>query len=133
MPKTSDIKLTIAFTDPNLEADEKDAEVARLLIQMRELKEVKTVSLVTAPDPTQSERILSQFVVGTLVAEVFPEGIWIIFGFLRDQLLGKGITLTLGMEERTLTVNAQTAPELETALQSCEDFLVPIYDSQSCN
>ncbi len=43
MADTSDVKLTITFTDPDLDAEEKDEEVQKLLAQMKDLDEVEAV------------------------------------------------------------------------------------------
>ena len=132
MPQLSDLQLTIVFTDSTLGADEKDAEVTRLLIKMRELAEVTKVYLVpdtTQPQPETPERILNQFLVGTLGAEIPVKSIWKVFGFLRQQLDGKAITLTLRLQNKVLTVDAQNPQDLESALKDCRAFLIPWQDT----
>lgn len=132
MPQSSDLQLTIAFTDSTLGADEKDAEVARLLIKMRELTEVTKVYLVADPAQSPSEttaRILNQFLVGTLRAEIPMNSIWNVLSFLHNHLTGRATTLTLNVQNKVLTVHAQTPKELEQALKACENFLVPFCNS----
>jgi hypothetical protein len=132
MTQSSDIQLTISFTDPTLGSDEKDAEVARLLINLRELAEVRKVYLVAKSVHPQSEaptRILNEFQVGTLTAEIPVESIGNILGFLHHHLQGKAITLTLNICNEMLTVQAQTPQDLQPALLACETFLTPFYDS----
>jgi hypothetical protein len=131
MPQLSDLQLTIAFTDSTLGADEKDAEVTRLLIKIRELAEVKKVYLVAdtaQPQAEAPERILNQFLVGTLRAEIPLNSIWKVFDFLRQHLNGKATTLTLSLQNKVLTVDAQTPQDLERALKDCETFLIPLQD-----
>jgi hypothetical protein len=133
MPQLSDLQLTIAFTDSTLGADEKDAEVTRLLIKMRELAEVKKVYLVAdtaQPQLEAPERILNQFLVGTLKAEIPLNVVRKVFDFLRHHLNGRTTTLTLSLQNKVFTVDAQTPHDLEKAVQDCEAFLTPLQDTK---
>jgi hypothetical protein len=48
---TSNIKLTIAFTDPELDPEELDTQAQNLLTQMKDLDEVERVDRGVSPNP----------------------------------------------------------------------------------
>ncbi|HEY9907562.1 MAG TPA: hypothetical protein V6D18_08130 [Thermosynechococcaceae cyanobacterium] len=50
MTDSSNVELTIAFTDPELDPEELDAQVQNLLAQLQDLDEV-TVDRVVDPNP----------------------------------------------------------------------------------
>ncbi len=56
MADTSNLKLIIAFTDPNLDDEEKEDEVQKLLAQLKELDEVEEVDRVRNPNPPEGSK-----------------------------------------------------------------------------
>jgi hypothetical protein len=74
MSNTANIKLTIAFIDSDLGAEEKDAELRRLLNQMKDLEEIETVNQVLDPNPPEGNKTLGGFLVGLLTAALVPLG-----------------------------------------------------------
>ncbi len=56
MTDAANVKLTIAFNDPDLDAEEKDEEVQKLLAQIKELDEVEAVNRVLDPNPQRVTR-----------------------------------------------------------------------------
>jgi hypothetical protein len=72
MADESLVKFTIVFNDPDLDAEEKDEEVQKLLNQMQKLDEVEEITLVLDPNPPKGNKALGGFLVGTLTAVVKP-------------------------------------------------------------
>ncbi len=70
MAEDSSIKVTIAFNDPDLDIDERDEEVQKLLSQLKGLDEVEEVGRVLDPNPPEGNKALGGFLVGMLTAEV---------------------------------------------------------------
>jgi hypothetical protein len=69
MTDTSNIQLTITLIDPNLDEEEKDQEVQKLLANMKQLDEVEEVSRVPDPKPPEGSRVGTGFLAGLLMAE----------------------------------------------------------------
>jgi hypothetical protein len=85
------VKLTLVFNDPDLDDEEKDEEVQKLLNQMQDLDEVEKSYRVLDPNPPEGNKALGGFLIGMLTAVVKPENIKTLFGFLSEQLKGKPI------------------------------------------
>ncbi|NJR59667.1 MAG: hypothetical protein HC769_12960 [Cyanobacteria bacterium CRU_2_1] len=122
MANESTIKLVICFNDPDLEPEERDAEVQKLLNQLREMDEVNT-NRVLDPNPPAGNKALGGFLVGLLMAEVNMENTRRLFSFLGDRLGGKPIELEVEANGRKLRVSAHSREELEVAIKAAEDFI----------
>lgn len=124
MADASNVKLTIAFNDQDLDAEEKDEEVQKLLAQMKELDEVEAVDRVIDLNPPKGNKALGGFLIGLLTAEVSPANIKKVFGFLSDRLGGKPIEMTLKAPDgRELSVKASSNVEFEFVMQQAQEFL----------
>jgi ATP-dependent exoDNAse (exonuclease V) alpha subunit len=124
MADRSDVKVTIAFTDPDLEAEEKDEEVQRLLNQMKDLDEVEAVDRVIDPNPPEGNKAAGGFLVGLLLAEVSKENFKKLMGFLSDRLGNKPIKLKVKAPDgRELELEANSQAEFDYAYQKAQDFL----------
>ena len=58
MTPNSNIKLTIVFNDPELDADDRDEQAQRLLGELRQLDEVETVDRVLDPNPPEGNKAI---------------------------------------------------------------------------
>lgn len=124
MANESNIKLMIAFNDPNLDADEKDEEVQKLLEQMKDMDEVEAVDRVLDPNPPEGNKALGGFLVGLLMTEVNPANIKKLMGFLGERLGGKPIEMTLKAPDgRELSVKASSQAEFEFVMRQAQEFL----------
>jgi Effector Associated Constant Component 1 len=123
MPKDSNVKLTIAFNDPELDLEEKEDEVQKLLAQLKDLDEVETVSRVLDPNPPEGNKALGGILVGLLSAEVSPANLKTLFGFLSDRLGQKPIELEVEANGKKLKVTAHSREELEAAIKAAQDFV----------
>jgi hypothetical protein len=120
---TSDtIKLTINFSDPGLDDEERDEEVENLLYQMHDLDEVEA-NRVVDPHPPAGNKSLGALLIGILTAEVNAANCKKVLGFLGDRLGGKPIELEVEANGRKLKVTAHSREELEAAIKAAQDFV----------
>jgi hypothetical protein len=120
---TSDnIKLTINFSDPGLDDEERDEEVENLLYQLHDLDEVEA-NRVVDPHPPAGNKSLGALLVGVLTAEVNVANCKKMLGFLGDRLGGKPIELEVEANGRKLKVTAHSREELEAAIKAAQDFV----------
>lgn len=123
MADNSSIKVTIAFSDPDLDTEERDEEAQKLVSQLRELDEVEEVDRVLDPNPPEGNKALGGFLVGMLTAEVNLANVQKLMGFLGDRLGGKLIELSVEANGKKLTVKAHSREELEAAIKAAQDFV----------
>lgn len=123
MTDESLVNLTLIFTDPDLDAEDKDEEVQKLLNQMQKLDEVEA-SRVRDPHPPVGNKSLGGFLVGMLTIVVKPEAIKALFGFLSVLLNGKPIEMALKAPDgRELNIKASSQAEFEFAFEKAQEFL----------
>lgn len=123
MSSTTNVKLTVAFVDLDLDDDERDAEVQKLLVQMRELDEVEAVERTYDPKPPAGNKALGGFLVGLLTAEVSSENVKKLFSFLSDRLSNRSIELEVEANGRKLKVKASNREELAVAIEAAQKFI----------
>jgi hypothetical protein len=124
MQEKSPVKLTLAFNDPDLDAEEKDEEVQKLLNQMQKLDEVEESDRVLDPNPPEGNKALGGFLVGMLTVAVKPENIKTLFGFLSERLNGKPIEIAIKAPDgRELNIKANSQAEFEFAFEKAQEFL----------
>ena len=122
MTETSNVKLTIAFNDPDLDSEELEEQAQNLLAQMRDLDDVETVDRVLDPNPPVGNKAVGAILVGLLTAEVSPINAKKLFGFLGDRLGGKLIELEVEANGKKLKVKASSREELEAAIEAAQRF-----------
>lgn len=123
MADESNIKLTVSFIDPDLDAEEKDEEARQLLAYLRELDEVETVERVIDPNRPEGSKAFGGFLPGWLMAEVSIENGKRVLGFLGDRLRGKPIELEVEGNGKKLKVAAYSLEELEAAVETASHFI----------
>ena len=119
----SNIKLTIAFNDSNLDNDELEAQAQNLLAQMRDLDEVETVDRVLDPNPPKGNKAIGGMLVGLLTAQVNLANAQKLLGFLGDRLGNKTIELEVEANGKKLKVKASSREELEAAIAAAQKFI----------
>ena len=70
MADPSNVKLTIAFDDPELDSEEREEQAQNLLAQMKDLDEVETLDRVLDLNPPQGNKSIGAILSGMLTAEV---------------------------------------------------------------
>ena len=123
MNTSADIKLTIAFNDPDLDSEERDEQAQRLMAELRQMDEVDAVDRVLDPNPPEGNKAIGGMLVGLLTAEVSAANAQKLMGFLGDRLGGKPIELAVEANGKKLTVKAHSREELEAAIKAAQDFV----------
>lgn len=123
MPDTSNIKLTIAFNDPDLDSEERDEQAQRLMAELKQMDEVDAVDRVLDPNPPAGNKAIGGMLVGLLTAQVNLANAQKLMGFLGDRLGGKPIELSVEANGKKLTVKAHSREELEAAIKLAQDFI----------
>ena len=120
----SNVKITFAIEDPNLDEEELDRVTQDLWQELRQLDEVETVDRVTNPNPPAGNKSFCGFLVGILATEVNAANIKLALGYLRDRLGGKPIKLALKAPDgREINLEANNRQEFEFAMQKAQEFL----------
>ena len=122
MTETSNVKLTIAFNDPDLDSEELEEQAQNLLTQMKDLDEIETVDRVLDPNPPVGNKAVGAILVGLLTAQVNKENAQKVMGFLGDRLGNKVIELEVEANGKRLKVKASSREELEAAIEAAQRF-----------
>ncbi|RUR76276.1 hypothetical protein ACF3DV_22135 [Chlorogloeopsis fritschii PCC 9212] len=123
MANSSSVKFTIHFNDPNLEAEEQNEQVLRLMAELREMGEVDAVNRVPVPSTPKDSRALGGYLVGLLTAEVNVANAKKVLNFLRISLARKPIELAVEANGKKIQVKANSLEELEAAIKAAQDFI----------
>jgi len=121
MTDTSNVKLTIAFNDPDLDSEERDEQAQRFMNELKQMDEVE-VDRVLDPNPPAGNKAVGAILVGLLTAQVNKENAQKVMGFLGDRLGGKPIELSVEANGKKLTVKAHSREELEAAIKAAQKF-----------
>jgi hypothetical protein len=122
MTANSSVKVTIAFNDPELNAEEQDEQAQQLLAELRQMDDVE-VNRVLDPNPPEGNKSLTGFLVGLVAAEANALNAKKLMGFLGDRLGGKPIELSVEANGKKLTVKAHSREELEAAIKAAQTFV----------
>ncbi len=124
MASTSNVQVTISLSNPDLDDQELQAEVGKLLPQIREVDGVEEADLVAVEQAPPGSKALGGFLLGLLTAEVNPANIKAVFRFLGDRLSGKSIEMNLKAPDgRELSIKASSQAEFESAYKKAQEFL----------
>jgi len=122
MTTHSNIKLTIAFNDPDLDPEELEEQAQQLLAELKQMDEVE-VDRVLDPNPPEGNKAIGGILVGLLTTQVSAVNAQKLMGFLGDRLGGKPIELELEANGKKLKVKAHSREELEAAIKAAQDFV----------
>lgn len=125
MANTSDLKLTITFTDPALDDEQKNEEVQKLLAQMKDLDEVEAVDRVVNPNTLLRTKSVTGWVAAQVIAFVNPENVKQLWGFLSERLGNKLIELEAEANGKKVKIKASSQQELEAAVKAIQELLNP--------
>lgn len=123
MTTNANVRLTIAFNDPDLDSEERDDLAQRFMAELKQMDEVDAVDRVLDPNPPEGNKALGGFLIGLLTAEVNATNAQKLVGFIGDRLGGKPIELSVEANGKKLTVKAHSREELESAIQAAQDFI----------
>ena len=121
---SSNITLTIAFTDPELGSEELEAQAQNLLVQLKDLDEVEAVNRVLDPNPPAGNKAIGGILVGLLTAEVSVANFKQLGAFLGDRLGNKPVKLKVKAPDgRELELEASSREEFDYAYEKAQAFL----------
>lgn len=123
MLSADNIKLTINFSDPDLDPEDRDVLVQNLMQELRELDEVQSADRVLDPNPPRGNKSLGAYFVGLLTAEVSTKNAKQVLMFLSDRLGSKPIELEVEANGKSLKVKAYSREELAVAVKTAQDFI----------
>jgi hypothetical protein len=123
MTASPNLKLTIEFTDPELDPEQRDEQAQFLLNELRDIDEIDKVDRVPDPNPPEANKSIGGFLVGLLMAEVKVDNAKKLFGYLKDRLGGKTIEFTVEANGKKLSVKASSREELDYAIKAATDFI----------
>ncbi|MBD6617101.1 hypothetical protein FNW02_14970 [Komarekiella sp. 'clone 1'] len=122
MNSESNVKLTIALDNPDLDAEEQEEETRNLLREIRNL-DVESAELVAVTETPKGSKALGGFLLGVLQAEVSLANFKKVLGFVGDRLGNKTIELEIEANGKKLKVKASSREELTAAIQQAQNFV----------
>ena len=122
MTDTSNVKLTIAFNDPDLDSEERDEQAQRFMNELKQMDEVE-VDRVLDPNPPEGNKAVGAVLVGLLTTQVNKENAQKLMEFLGDRLGNKAIELEVEANGKKLKVKASSQAELEAAIAAAQKFV----------
>ena len=121
MTDTSNVKLTIAFNDPDPDAEEREEQAQRFMAELQQIDEVE-VDRVLDPNPPEGNKVVGAILVGLLTVQVNKENAQKVMAFLGDRLGNKVIELEVEANGKKLKVSAHSREELEAAIVAAQKF-----------
>ena len=122
MSSQSNVKLTIALDNPDLDAEEQERETRNLLREIRDL-DVESAELVAVAETPKGSKAFGGFLLGVLQAEVSIANFKKVLGFLGDRLGNKTIELEVEANGKKLKVKASSQQELTAAIEQAQKFV----------
>ncbi|AFZ02992.1 hypothetical protein [Calothrix sp. PCC 6303] len=124
MIDTSSVKLTLAFTDPDLADQQREQQIEELQAGIADFATVKTVGRMTGSAVPVGSRAFASFLTGLLMAEVNPENIKKLFGFLSDRFGNQPLEINLEKADGSkLSLKANSREELEFLFKQAQEFI----------
>ncbi|MFW9263809.1 hypothetical protein [Nostoc sp. CALU 546] len=118
----SNVKLTIALANPDLDAEEQEREARNLLREIKDL-DVESAELVAVTEIPEGAKSVGGFLLGVLQAEVSLANFKKLLGFLGDRLGNKTIELEVEANGKKLKVKASSQEELNAAIEQAQKFV----------
>ncbi|BAY13348.1 hypothetical protein [Calothrix sp. NIES-2098] len=122
MSSESNVKLTIALPNPDLDAEEQERETRNFLREIKDL-DVESAELVAVTKTPQGAKSVGGFLVGVLQTEVSLANFKKVLGFLRDRLGNKPIELEVEANGKKLKVKANSQQELTAVIEQAQKFV----------
>lgn len=123
MLNKSNIKLTIAIQDSDLEAEELERLTQNLLQEIQEIDEVEDARLVESKEIPTGAKSLGGSLLGVLQAEVSFANFKKLVEFIKNRLSGKVIELEVEANGKKLKVKASSEQGLIAAVEQAQKFV----------
>jgi hypothetical protein len=118
----SNVKLTIALSNPDLDAEEQEREALNLLREIKDL-DVESAELVAVTEIPEGAKPVGGFLVGVLRTELSLANFKKVLGYLRDRLGNKTIELEVEANGKKLKVKANSQQELTAVIEQAQKFV----------
>ncbi|MEH1888420.1 MAG: hypothetical protein V7K92_02810 [Nostoc sp.] len=118
----SNVKLMIALSNPDLDAEEQERETRNLLREIRDL-DVESAELVAVVETPKGSKAFGGFLLSVLQAEVSLANFKKLLGYLGDRLGNKTIELEVEANGKKLKVKASSQKELAAAIEQAQKFV----------
>ncbi|MEH2450457.1 hypothetical protein [Nostoc sp.] len=118
----SNVKLTIALSNPDLDAEEQERETRNLLREIKDL-DVESAEFVAVTEIPEGAKSVGGFLVGVLQTEVSLANFKKLLRFLGDRLGNKTIELEVEANGKKLKVKASSQKELGAAIEQAQKFV----------
>jgi hypothetical protein len=128
MSSESNVTLTIALSNPDLDAEEQERETRNLLREIKDL-DVESAELVEVKETPKGSKALGSFLLGVLQAEVSIDNFKKVLGFLGNRLGNKTIELEVESQGKKLKVKASNREELLVAIAAAQQFVATTSDT----
>jgi hypothetical protein len=113
------VKVKISVDDPDLDADETDEAARQILVQLKSMDE-----RIINPNPPEGNKSLGGFLVGALEAEVQPNHLKSLLGFLGQRARRQPLEIEIEVGDRKIKVTASNHGDLVAAEQFVQQLLV---------
>lgn len=123
MSQDSSVNVTIAFNDPELNAEEIEEQALQLMAELRQMDDCDAVGRVLDPNPPEKSKAIGGTLIGLLTADVNIANAQKFISFLGNYLGGKPIELAVEANGKKLTVSAHSPEELAVAIQAAKEFI----------
>jgi CHAT domain len=118
------VKVKINVNDPDLDADETDEAARQILVQLKGMDEVESAERVVNPNPPEGNKSLGGFLTGALQAEVQPNHVKSLFGFLGQRARSQSLEIEIEVGDRKIKVTASNHADLVAAEQFVQQLLI---------
>ncbi|MEH2117482.1 hypothetical protein [Nostoc sp.] len=122
MSSQSNVKLTIALDNPDLDTEEQERETRNLLREIKDL-DVERAELVAVTETPLGSKAFGGFLLGVLQTEVSVANFKKVLGFVGDRLGNKTIELEVEANGKKLKVKASSREELNAAIEQAQNFI----------
>jgi hypothetical protein len=124
MTASPNFTLTIEFTDPELDPEDRNKEAQLLMRVLDGMDEIETVDRVIDPTPApDGTRSLSvTYLVGLLMAQMNIDNAKKMFEFLRVSLVGKPIKLVFEFAGEKISIEANSQKDFDHVIQCLQDL-----------
>ena len=123
---SSNIVLTITFTDPDLTAEELNEETLWFLEKLEESRDIKKVERVRDPNLLEGEKGFGAFIAGAFATVITELGCHKALSKVKDVLQNKPkkhIDFNLAFNGLSMKVSATSQEDVQFALDKIEEFI----------
>ena len=123
MTASPNLTLTIEFTDPELDPEERNQEAQLLIRVLKGMDEIETVDRVIDPTPApEGTRSGVTYLVGLLMAQMNIDNAKKIFESLRDRLGRKPMKLVFECDGEKISIEANGPEDFDHIIQRLQDL-----------